>query len=519
MVYGYDEAQLFPVQSLYDTGMINMYLSAVQKEYERGLADRKEFISKYGDFVSPFAKDVDAWNNETIGAYNTLIQELEKRGIDPNRSKEGQAAIQRFINSRNYGDLAKLRHSAEAGKKYMDARATLASRGLYDPEFEKFRLGGVDPLNHSTLRDGMWTETSPVEMKNLYDLTHDRFDPLLHATFDLGPGRDEYHRRQGVSVAQMEPIAKTMLDGIKNTIYYPYYLNKYGSDEGIEKAMIAANEGVLHEVEVDDKWAQTQWENRQANRRAALGGGGGGSGSEVPSAITLYQLATFHGAYGDTGGFNQWALSGFGDKDGEMSKRLMDRVKSIKDFDRGTRGMFFNAQYIASVLENSSISDQYVYSYGQLNTNAYGASDRFGKNLGKKKADGKNQTSLIRSLLKSGYTTVSDNKEQSVSYDYKPTGKVQTIPVWINVDGKRVLQNKLFVEMQLVDAKGNPVRAIDSKKRPIAKGSSGALSADNGGISNDGRFVIEAGRGIYGTDKTVNITESSTSVYGTAYAK
>lgn len=269
MIYGYDEAQLFPVRSLYDDGMINTYINAVQRDYERGLADQKEFVSKYGDFTSPFSKDIDSWNNLTFNRLQNAMDALRAQGIDPVRSQEGRAAMNQIIMGTEYGKLAQLRQSAKAGEEYQKAAGILRSKGLYDPELEKM-MGVGDMQTWDTLKNGAWQTTSPVEAKNLYDLTHERFDPLKHQNFDLGQGRDKYHRMKGVSEEQMLPILDSALDGVKGTPYYKYFLNKYGSDEAIKAAIIDVNRGVLHNEEVDDSWAQLQWKERQENYRASL---------------------------------------------------------------------------------------------------------------------------------------------------------------------------------------------------------------------------------------------------------
>lgn len=168
MIYGYDEAQLFPVQSLYDTGMINMYLNAVKGEYERGIADQKEFISKYGDFISPFSKDVEAWDKATLGGYRDLVNNLKQQGIDPIRSQEGRAAIQNFILSRPYGDLAKLKQAAKTGEQY----SALLAKGIADGTLDyntAVKLDG-DFRNWSTLQNGIWDKVAPTAQKSINDV-------------------------------------------------------------------------------------------------------------------------------------------------------------------------------------------------------------------------------------------------------------------------------------------------------------------------------------------------------------
>lgn len=264
MTYGYDEAQLFPVRSLYDTGMINQYIQSVQREYERGLADQKEFISKYGDFTSPIARDIEAWDQATVGSYNMLIQELQKQGIDPVRSQEGRAAINRFIMSRPYGDMAKLRQSAEAAKKYQDMAGQLKAKGLYSQELEDFM--GVGNLGTwDTLHNGMWSNTSPTEFKDLNQLTSHWFDGLKPSY--LGQ-KDKYHKWYGVSDEAMDKVLDSRLSGFLGTQLGQYYLSQSGGNlDQLKQNIKAANSEVLNKTEVTDDVALKLAEMAQSNRQ------------------------------------------------------------------------------------------------------------------------------------------------------------------------------------------------------------------------------------------------------------
>jgi len=54
MFYGYEQPVDMPVPELYDTGIMQMYLQAVKDQYDKGEKRMEDFISKYGDFASPF---------------------------------------------------------------------------------------------------------------------------------------------------------------------------------------------------------------------------------------------------------------------------------------------------------------------------------------------------------------------------------------------------------------------------------------------------------------------------------
>jgi hypothetical protein len=52
----------------------------------------KEFKKEYGDFMSPWAKDMQTYNNIMDSVYND-INEMYNRGIDPLRSQEGRSML------------------------------------------------------------------------------------------------------------------------------------------------------------------------------------------------------------------------------------------------------------------------------------------------------------------------------------------------------------------------------------------------------------------------------------------
>lgn len=279
MILGYEQPIDIPVMSMYDKDMMKMYLGALREDYQQGLEDQKEFNKMASEFYSPIAKDNDTWYNLTTKP----IVEYLNQNPDAIRSVEGRAAIRQFINSRPYQDMAKLRQSADMAKTYNDLKAKLKAAGKYSDDLER-TLGVGDLATWDTLKNGVWNTESPTEMKDLYSLTHDRFDPLAKMDFDLGPGRDIYHRRKGVEEKHMTPIVDQALDGIRNTPYYKLFLERYGDDEGIRRAIIDVNRGVLHDSEITD-------DAELAKLRQSLSGTGrgrGGRGNSGPSTDKNY---------------------------------------------------------------------------------------------------------------------------------------------------------------------------------------------------------------------------------------
>lgn len=281
MILGYEQPVDIPVMSMYDKDMMKMYLGALREDYQQGLEDQKEFNKMASEFYSPIAKDNDTWYNITTKP----IVEYLNQNPDAIRSVEGRAAIRQFINSRPYQDMAKLRQSADMAKTYNDLKAKLKAAGKYSDDLER-TLGVGDLATWDTLKNGVWNTESPTEMKDLYSLTHDRFDPLAKMDFDLGPGRDIYHRRKGVEERHMTPIVDQALDGVRNTPYYKLFLERYGSDEGIKKAIIDVNRGVLHDSEITDEVELAKLKEAGENARARMTRASKDDASESPYSIT-----------------------------------------------------------------------------------------------------------------------------------------------------------------------------------------------------------------------------------------
>lgn len=178
MILGQDQAMLFPTMDLYDSGMMQMYANAVQREYERGLNDQKEFIAKYGDFISPIASDVEYWNANTMDPLADTIDKMRAAGIDPTRSPEARAILSRQMMNLPYAKLAEMKQSAKAAEQYMKMRAEMQAKGLWNPDYERFILGGRTLENWDTARDGMWTRTSPEEYQDLNAKTKHWYDQM-----------------------------------------------------------------------------------------------------------------------------------------------------------------------------------------------------------------------------------------------------------------------------------------------------------------------------------------------------
>ena len=222
MIYGQDQAVRYPVKDLYDTGMMNLYITAIKDEYERGIKEQEEFISKYGDFISPFQKDVENWDRLTMDPIIEAYDYLQKNGIDPLRSQEGRALLADIRRKVPREKLSMLRQSAAAGQEYLSNRAKLQAAGQYNPEFEQFLLGDRTFEGQDTLSQGMWDRTAPTEFKGLRTLTDPWFKNRT-AKYKGSKGGYDYY---GYDVNDMKTATNDQIQAFLSNDYGRYYYDQ-----------------------------------------------------------------------------------------------------------------------------------------------------------------------------------------------------------------------------------------------------------------------------------------------------
>lgn len=303
MIYGYDEAQLFPVQSLYDTGMINMYVNAMQRDYERGVAEQKEFLSKYGDFLTPFAKDAKAWDDLTVGAYRQKMNELQARGIDPIRSQEGRAELSKFIYSVPYAKLNQLKQSAEVGADYQKAYAALAAQGKISPDMAKQMDG--DFQNWDTLGgNGVWGTAAPIEYKSYTDMLQPMINNLKNQYGLIG--KDGFEDIYGVTDDRIKQVLTEGMGDLLATPQMQYYLNHDfgGDEEALKESLFGQVRGSLGDERKKNEIRWDMYKMQNDNRQHALDRAAK-YGSQDPTSMNAYDYRQ--------GNLNSaFALRGFG---------------------------------------------------------------------------------------------------------------------------------------------------------------------------------------------------------------
>lgn len=235
----YDEPVAVPILDLLDSGMMSQYIGAAREQYNQAVQDQKDFAKEFGELYGPNANVNKEFYDITKGAVNKGLDYLYQNGIDPLRSAEGRAYIAKIIRERPYAEIANLKAQNEAMKTYQRYRAEAMRNGTYDPDFEKFALGGKTLETWDPSTDGMWTREAPSKYSSLKDWTSNLFDNMQleyddEATKKAGGLYQVYSK----SDKKMKQILDANMKDMAKSELGRYYLNMYGGDTEALKADI-----------------------------------------------------------------------------------------------------------------------------------------------------------------------------------------------------------------------------------------------------------------------------------------
>lgn len=235
----YDEPVAVPIIDLLDSSMMSQYISAAREQYNQAIQDQKEFAKEFGELYGPNANINKQFYEQTRGAVNKGLDYLYQNGIDPLRSAEGRAYIAKIIRERPYAEIANLKAQNESMKTYQKYRAEAMRNGTYDPDFEKFVLGGKTLESWDPSTDGIWTREAPSKYSSLKDWTSNLFDNMQleyddEATKKTGGMYQVYSK----SPKKMQQILDSNIKDMTKSELGRYYLNMYGGDIEALKADI-----------------------------------------------------------------------------------------------------------------------------------------------------------------------------------------------------------------------------------------------------------------------------------------
>ena len=256
MTFGQDQVVVSPLKDLYDTNIMQMAIAAAKDMYDKNYADMKEFAKTYGDFVSPIGNYTQQYYDMSKGLVNKKIDELYARGIDPLRSAQGRAEIQKIINSVDVGRLNQMKAETEAAKEYVKNRARMQAENRYNPEFEKWMLGG------RTLEtwDGSqpWTATSPYLYQDLNEYTGHIFDKMQDE-YISSDGQYDY---TGVSEDRRRAALTPQLAGIISTPLGQYHLELAKQDAAIKYGRVPTDAEVMQQFQDNIITSTKEYERR-----------------------------------------------------------------------------------------------------------------------------------------------------------------------------------------------------------------------------------------------------------------
>ena len=239
MIGIYDEPVAVPIIDLLDSNMMSQYISAAREQYNQAVQEQKDFAKEFGELYGPNANINKKFYDDTRGAVNKGLDYLYQNGIDPIRSAEGRSYIAKIIRERPYAEIANLKAQNESMKTYQKYRAEAMRNGTYDPDFEKFVLGGKTLESWDPSTDGMWTREAPSKYSSLKDWTSNLFDNMQleyddEATKKAGGMYQVYSK----SPKKMQQILDSNIKDMSKSELGRYYINMYGGDIEALKADI-----------------------------------------------------------------------------------------------------------------------------------------------------------------------------------------------------------------------------------------------------------------------------------------
>lgn len=243
MIGMYDEPVAVPIIDLLDSNMMSQYISAAREQYNQAVQDQKEFAKEFGELYGPNANINKQFYDQTRGAINKGLDYLYQNGIDPLRSAEGRAYIQKIIRERPYAEIANLKAQNESMKTYQKYRAEAMRNGTYDPDFEKFVLGGKTLESWDPSTDGMWTREAPSKYQDIQSWTDHLFNGMqLSYDEEASKKAGGLYQVYSKSPQKMKQILDANMKDLLKSDLGRYYLDMYGGDtEALKQDIINRN--------------------------------------------------------------------------------------------------------------------------------------------------------------------------------------------------------------------------------------------------------------------------------------
>lgn len=286
MVYANDEWVQMPVMQLYDTGLMQQAINNARYMYEKAEKRMDDFYEKYGEFMSPFQKDMDRYQ-QIVGGIRRGIDALYASGEDPLRTASGRAKMAQLIRSVDPAEMSRMKANAKMGYAYLDDIEKARARNEFNADYENFLLnqpGGPGAFNDFSSANGaMWTRSAAGRYQDLNQYTGHIFDALKDSFIRTDGPYDYYGVTEGDLAKSLTPDT---LGGLLNTDLGKFHYQNAIRDlaaqgnfnptkadmmEQFRKNVIAANHEKVHENRsINELWKMRQEHNsRMAAARAS----------------------------------------------------------------------------------------------------------------------------------------------------------------------------------------------------------------------------------------------------------
>ena len=261
MIGGYDEAVSMPIVDLYDDGMMSQYINAMQRDYERGYQEQKQFNQEFGDLMSPSYKLNEAFYNSTRGRVYDILNKAQKQGVDLTRSVEGRSIISNVINSIPYDKISDWRRDAQAMNDFQKAKADMIANGTYSDAFQKFyqdKYGLMDINDYDPYDNKRFNQTAPAKYQTLQQFVDPEFADIKDSDLtpeqvrSLGLIPNKNYNYKGVSADMLARSLESKMPGLRGNDIYDFYREQARQD------LINKNRNIPHyqptEEEVDKQF-------------------------------------------------------------------------------------------------------------------------------------------------------------------------------------------------------------------------------------------------------------------------
>ena len=263
MIGGYDEAVSMPIVDLYDDGMMSQYINAMQRDYERGYQEQKQFNQEFGDLMSPSYKLNEAFYNSTRGRVYDILNKAQKQGVDLTRSVEGRSIISNVINSIPYNKISDWRRDAQAMNDFQKAKADMIANGTYSDALQKFyqdKYGLMDINDYDPYDNKRFNQTAPAKYQTLQQFVDPEFAGIKDSDLtpkqvrSLGLIPNKNYNYKGVSADMLARSLESKMPGLRGNDIYDFYREQARQD------LINKNRNIPHyqptEEEVDKQFVR-----------------------------------------------------------------------------------------------------------------------------------------------------------------------------------------------------------------------------------------------------------------------